>query len=166
MSSTAQATQSPPARSRSEKVVNFIPETVGAPFFLRCAALFADYMLLVAAPVVGIFWNKLFGDGIGYSAPGTGSVTIMLILWVVDFLLLPLLRGQTVGKMLTGLTIVNSDGTSIGLVTILRRNVLGYLLTAATLGIGFISSIFSTRGRALHDLVAGTIVIRGRRTQL
>ena len=166
MSSTAQATQSPAARSRTEKVVNFVPETIAAPFFLRCAALFADYMLLVAAPVVGIFWNKLFGDGIGYSAPGTGSVTIMLILWVVDFLLLPLLRGQTVGKMLTGLTIVNSDGTSIGLVTILRRNVLGYILTAATLGIGFISSIFSTRGRALHDLVAGTIVIRGRRTQL
>jgi uncharacterized RDD family membrane protein YckC len=166
MSSTAQATQSPAVRSRSEKVVNFVPETVAAPFFLRCAALFADYMVLVVVPVIGIFWNKLFGDGIGYSAPGTGSVTLMLILWVVDFLLLPLLRGQTVGKMLTGLTIVNSDGTPIGLVTILRRNLLGYVLTAATLGLGFLSSIFSSRGRALHDLVAGTIVIRGRRTQL
>jgi len=166
MSSTAPATRSPAARSRSEKVINFAPEAVAAPFFLRCAALFTDYMVLVLAPVTGIFWNKLFGDGIGYSAPGTGSVTMMLILWVGDFLLLPLLFGQTLGKMLTGLTIVNSDGTPVGLVTIVRRNVLGYFLTAATLGLGFLSSIFSRRGRALHDLVAGTIVIRGRRTRL
>ncbi len=166
MPSTAQATASPAVRSRSEKVVNFAPETVAAPFFLRCAALFADYMVLLIVPIIGLFWNKLFGDGIGYSAPGTGSVTVMIILWVIDFILLPLLRGQTVGKMLTGLTIVNLDGTSIGLLTILRRNVLGYILTAATLGLGFLFSVFSRRGRALHDLVGGTIVIRGRRTQL
>ena len=123
MASALPAANSPSLRSRSETVVNFVPEAVAAPFFLRCAALLIDYMLLLAVPVFGLFWNKFIDDGAGYTGPGTATVAVALILWVIDFLLLPLVRGQTVGKFLTGLTILNLDGTPIGLVTIIRRNV-------------------------------------------
>jgi len=33
------------------------------------------------------------------------------------------------------------------------------LLTAVSLGLGFLVSIFSGNGRALHDYLAGTVVI-------
>ena len=166
MAFAAQANDSPLNRSRYEKIVDFVPEEVAAPFFLRCAALAIDYMAFLAVPVGGLLANKFLGDGTAYSGPGVGTWTLLIIVWVVNFILFPLLRGQTVGKFLTGITILNLDGTNPGLVTIVRRNVLGYAITVLTLGIGFLSIAFSRKGRALHDMVAGTVVIRGRKKQV
>lgn len=159
MASTAQGIS-----RRQERIVNFDPIAVKAPFALRCTALFIDYILLLALPVLWLLWGRLISDTSANSAPGGWVWFLMIVLWIVDFILLPLLRGQTVGKMLTGLTIVSIDGTLIKLATILKRNVLGYFLTAATLGIGFLAAAFGRRGRTLHDAVAGTVVVQARRT--
>jgi uncharacterized RDD family membrane protein YckC len=40
------------------------------------------------------------------------------------------------------------------------RHFVGYPLSALPLGLGFIVAAFNTRGRGLHDLIAGTIVVR------
>lgn len=162
MALTVEATRAPVKKVAGERVVDFSPETVAAPFFLRCAALCIDYMLLLSMPVLALIGNKFLGDGT-YTGPGSIVWTLVLILWVIDFLLLPLFRGQTLGKMLTGITMLRLDGTPVNLVTLVKRNVLGYAITAATLGIGYLSVIFSTKGRALHDIVAGTVVVRGKR---
>lgn len=159
MSSAATATVS----KRKETVVNFVPAQVKAPFMLRCAALFIDYILLLTLPLLWLLWGKLISDTSGNTAPGGLVWFLLTVLWILDFVLLPLLRGQTAGKMLTGITIVGSDGLPIGLVTILKRNVIGYLLTAATLGIGFLVAGFNATGRSLHDVVAGTVVVQGRK---
>jgi uncharacterized RDD family membrane protein YckC len=166
MAFAAQATDSPSTRSRYEKIVDFSPEEVAAPFFLRCASLCIDYMLMLAIPVGGLLGNKFLGDGTAYSGPGVGTITLALVFWIFNFILFPLLRGQTLGKFLTGTTIVDQDGTNPNLFTIVRRNILGYAITALTLGIGFLSIAFSRKGRALHDMVAGTFVIRGRKKQI
>lgn len=155
-----------PARIPREKIVDFVPELLAAPFFLRCAALSIDYIFLLTLPVIALLWNKVYGDGVTYTGPGSGVWILSVILWAADFLLLPLLRGQSLGKFLTGITIVNADGSRIGLVTVLRRNLLGYAITAVTLGIGFLSTVFSRKGRALHDIVAGTVVVRGKLKQI
>lgn len=123
-------------------------------------------MLIMSVPVLALLYNRYFGDtGTTYSA-GTLVWMVGIILWVVNFLLLPLLRGQTLGKMLTGITILKTDGSDVRLEGLLRRNVFGYLMTAATLGLGFVSLVFSKKGRALHDVIGGTVVVRGRKTQL
>jgi uncharacterized RDD family membrane protein YckC len=75
-----------------------------------------------------------------------------------------MLRGRTLGKLLMGLTIVNVDGSYVTPAGIIRRNLLGYALTVLTFGVGFLISAVSKSGRALHDLIAGTIVVRGRRS--
>lgn len=159
MASTAPA----PSR-RKEQIVNFDPIDVKAPFALRCTALFIDYILLLGLPVLWLLWGRIVSDTSANAAPGGWVWFLTIVLWIVDFILLPLLRGQTVGKMLAGLTIVNMDGSSIRLGAILRRNVFGYFLTAATLGIGFVVAAFNRRGRALHDVVAGTVVVQARKT--
>lgn len=158
------ASTAPALSRRQEKIVSFDAVAVKAPFAGRCTALFIDYMLLLALPVLWLLWGRLVSDTSANAAPGGWVWFLTIILWIVDFVLLPLLRGQTVGKMLTGLTIVGTDGTPIRLGTILKRNVLGYLLTAATLGIGFLASAVNRRGRALHDAVAGTVVVQARKT--
>ncbi|MBK8303323.1 MAG: RDD family protein [Chloracidobacterium sp.] len=162
MASTASSVSS---SYRSEKVVDFAPTELQAPFFLRCAAIFIDYMVLLAIPVGWLLIETLLGDG----TKATVSRTVWfigIIFWLVNFLLLPLFRGQSIRKMLTGLTIVNLDGTRVGIGGIIRRNIFGYIITVATLGLGLLFAGVNTSGRALHDIIAGTIVVHGRKKQL
>jgi uncharacterized RDD family membrane protein YckC len=147
-----------------EKVIEFSPEALKAPFFLRIAAMCVDYMLLMAVPVLWLLFSKFLGDGAN-GAPSLTVWLIVLIVWLLDFLLLPLFRGQTLGKMLCGTTIVSTDGTPVRLGGLLLRNVVGYLLTLATLGLGFLISAVNRSGRSLHDFVGGTIVVHGRKRQ-
>jgi uncharacterized RDD family membrane protein YckC len=162
---TAADTVIPAKNTEADKIVDFSPERLKAPFFLRVAAFCIDYMILIGLPIGWLVATRFFGE------PGSHGISnfiwvIAAILLIVNLLLFPLLRGQTVGKMITGLTIVNSDGTDLRLGGILRRNVMGYLITVATLGLGFLISGINSSGRALHDFLGGTVVVRGRKVQL
>lgn len=145
-----------------EKVTEFSLEALRAPFFLRIGAMCIDYMLVMATPVLWLLFSKFFGDGANATVSNTVWLFVVIV-WLIDFLLLPLLRGQTFGKMLAGITIVRTDGTPVRLGGLLRRNVVGYFLTLITLGIGFLVSAVNKTGRSLHDYVAGTVVVYGRR---
>jgi uncharacterized RDD family membrane protein YckC len=71
-------------------------------------------------------------------------------------------RGATPGKELLDLRVETEDGTSpIGLARAGLR-VFGYVLSLASLGIGFAMIAFG--GGGLHDRIAGTRVVRGRRS--
>ena len=144
------------------KIIDFVPEQLKAPFELRCAALSLDYILLLAFPAAWLAIGKVFGDP-GSVGLGTMIWLIGIVVFLFNFLVMPLFRGQTIGKMLTGLTILKIDGSDIGFSTVLRRNVIGYLATLLTLGIGFLIAAVNPSGRALHDFFAGTVVIRGRK---
>ncbi|MGE3467048.1 MAG: RDD family protein [Pyrinomonadaceae bacterium] len=149
--------------SREEKVLDFSPGDLKAPFLLRCAAFCIDYMVLLALPISWLIATRFLSEH------GTASVSefiwfLGVLLLAINFLLFPLLRGQTIGKMITGITIVNMDGTHLEFKGLMRRNVLGYLATAATFGLGFVLAGINSNGRALHDLIGGTMVVRARRT--
>jgi uncharacterized RDD family membrane protein YckC len=85
------------------------------------------------------------------------------MVWIINFIGFPLFRGQTLGKMVAGITIVKRDGTPVRLGSIVLRNIVGYLLSVITLGIGFLIAAVNGSGRALHDYVAGTIVVHARK---
>lgn len=163
MASTAEGLVSPARSSGKERIVDFSPERLRAPFFLRCAALFIDYMLLLAVPLGWLIFARFFDDGGPVVKLGATVWVIVVILWLINFLLLPMLRGQTLGKMLTGITILNIDGTRLHVGRLLLRNTIGYLITALTLGLGFLIAAVNSSGRALHDFVGGTVVVRGRK---
>jgi len=161
--SSAQAAILPNSTLQMEKIIEFSPNASKASFFLRFAALLIDYMVLLCVPVAWLVFSKFFGDG-SVSSSISGTVWLfVVIMWVTNFLALPLFRGQTFGKMLAGITIIRIDGTPVRLGRILLRNVLGYLMTAATLGLGFLLATVNSSGRALHDYIAGTIVVYGRK---
>jgi len=145
-----------------EKVREVSAERLKAPFFSRCAAFCMDYMLVLSVPILWLLGSKFFGDGANASISSTVWLFVV-IMWLIDFLLLPLFRGQTFGKMISGISIVKTDGTPVRLGGIVVRNVLGYLLSISTLGLGFLVAAVNTSGRGLHDLVAGTIVVQGRK---
>lgn len=161
MSATVETAPVRPSRN-NEVVVDFKPEQVKAPFFLRCGALLTDYILFISIPVIGLLFGRYMGnDGarlLGGSLNDAGWL-IAVLLAFTNFIVLPIFSGQTIGKMLAGLRIVRSDGRPASTGTILLRQTLGYGLTIASLGSGFLISVVSSKGRALHDYVAGTVVI-------
>lgn len=160
---TKKAVSIPDRPTKKVKIVGFEPASLKAPFFLRCAAFAIDYLILIVIPVVWLLLSRPLSDSGASQSIAPAAWIAGIILALVNEMILPLWNGKTVGKLITGLTIVEMDGTSVKWSSLLKRNVLGYLLTALTFGIGFLISGINSSGRALHDLVGGTIVVRARR---
>lgn len=149
-----------------EVIVNFEAEKLKAPFLLRCGALMIDYVLFISVPVIALLIGRYMGnDGAKLldSQLSTVGWLIAVLIGVTNFILLPMFTGQSIGKMLTGLSVVRTDGRVPNFVNLLLRHFIGYPLTFITGGLGFLLSIINAKGRALHDFIAGTVVIYGKK---
>ena len=157
----------PVRRKRTEQIiVNFDVERLKAPFLLRCGAVLIDYILLICMPVISLLLGRAFsydGSKLLTSEFSNAGWLIMILLAVTNFVIFPLFTGKSLGKMLTGLRIVKADGNPPSLGSLLVRHLVGYPLTVLTFGLGLLIAAFSQKGRALHDLLAGTVVVYGRR---
>ncbi|HEX8142979.1 MAG TPA: RDD family protein [Pyrinomonadaceae bacterium] len=141
-----------------------------APFSLRCGALLIDYVILMGIMAFSTILARMMGGGARTSGDATEATGLLIVLGVaiLNFVLLTAWRGQTIGKWATGLRIVRMDGQLMGPGRSLIRHLLGYPLSLLTLGIGFLVAAFNGNGRALHDVIAGTVVVRettARRTR-
>ena len=133
-----------------------------APFALRCGALLIDYILLALILTFSIMVARLMGGG-ARMAGGTAErvgILITVVVAVLDLGVLAGLTGRTIGKWTTGLSIERTDGGSPGIGRALLRHFVGYPLSILPFGLGFLIVTVSSSGRALHDLIAGTIVVR------
>ncbi|PYS73643.1 MAG: hypothetical protein DMF69_04250 [Acidobacteria bacterium] len=156
---TAQGLTRPRARSRAARKDG---KRLRAPFSLRCGALLIDYIALAAIVVFGTLVARLLGGGArsaGNSAETIGML-ITLGLAVLNLGVLPGLTGLTLGKWATGLRIEKNDGSDIGIPRALLRHFIGYPLSFLLLGMGFLIAALTVRGRGLHDIIAGTVVVR------
>jgi uncharacterized RDD family membrane protein YckC len=120
-------------------------------------------------PVIGLLVSRYMGnDGAKLLNSRINQISLLigLLLGITNFVIFPLFSGQSIGKMLTGIKIVKSDGNTVSFSRVLVRHLIGYPLTLLTFGLGFILSVFNRNGRSLHDYLAGTIVIHGRRRVL
>lgn len=147
-----------------ETIVGFSPESLKAPFALRIAALCVDYLIFLLLPVTWLVLARFLSDTGTPDQIGNTIWIIGVILVVANSILLPMVNGQSLGKMIFGMHIVKNDGSRADLFSILIRNVFGYTLTLCSGGLGFVFSVFSSKGRALHDYIAGTMVVRGRKS--
>ena len=151
-----------PVKRPAIVVADFHPERVKAPFLLRCGALIIDYIIVVAIPVIFLLLSKYMGnDGAKLlnSELNNSGWLVGILVGFADLIILPIFSGQSIGKMMTGLRIVRNDGTPAPISSMILRQTFGYLLTVFSFGLGFIFSVFSSKGRALHDYLSGTVVI-------
>lgn len=157
----------PIKRYKAEQtIVDFEAERLKAPFLLRCGAILIDYILLICVPVVSLLLGRAFdydGAKLLNSEISNAGWLVMILFAVTNFVIFPMLSGRSLGKMLTGLKIVKSDGNAASLSSLLVRHLVGYPLTVLTFGLGFLLAVFNQKGRALHDLLANTVVVYGRR---
>ncbi|MEP6568565.1 MAG: RDD family protein [Acidobacteriota bacterium] len=132
-----------------------------APFSLRCGAILIDYIILVAILALSTLLSRTLGGGarsLGNSSE-TAGILVAILVAGLNLGVLPGLTGFTLGKWAAGLRILRQNGSAIGIGRALLRHFVGYPLSFITLGIGFLIVAFSSRGRGLHDLIAGTIVV-------
>ncbi len=103
----------------------------------------------------------------GFELTGAPAVVVQVLTGLFSILYFSFLEaywnGQTLGKKITGIQVLNQDGTSIDLSTALIRNILrivdafGFYLVAA------ISVWMSPRKQRIGDRVAGTCVVKKTR---
>lgn len=158
-SSAVAAARSP---SRKEVIIGFDAEKLRAPFFLRCGAAIIDYLIVIFVPVCGLLLSRLLGnDGARLVNSEINNFAWLLatLVAICNLILLPAVIGQSLGKVLTGLRVACLGGEPPNIGTIVLRQTFGYLLTLGSGGLGFLLSVFSSKGRALHDYVAGTVVV-------
>lgn len=148
-----------------EVIVEFSPAAVRAPFALRCAALFIDYIVIVAVPVLGLVFDKLVAGDQAKLSNNTAWL-IAIILGLSDLIIFPALSGQSLGMMISGLRVVRMDGGAPSALRIILRNTAGYFLTLLTLGLGFALAVITPNGRTLHDYISGTMVIFANKRRL
>jgi uncharacterized RDD family membrane protein YckC len=99
------------------------------------------------------------GRAAGSSAE-TAGILLAVIMALLNLAVLPGFTGLTLGKWATGLRIERNDGGHIGIGRALLRHFIGYPLSFALFGLGFLIAAVSVHGRGLHDIIAGTVVVR------
>ena len=132
------------------------------PFALRCGAFLIDYILLISLVVLGTLFARMLGGG-ARSAGSSAETAAVLLAVVIAFLnlgLLPGLTGLTLGKWAAGLRIQRINSGNPGIGRALLRHFVGYPVSLVTFGIGFLLAVVTVQGRGLHDMIAGTVVVR------
>jgi uncharacterized RDD family membrane protein YckC len=132
-------------------------------FWIRVVAYIIDAILL---GVVGGVLFSLFGIPITEPTELENyDPTINLVSLVIGWLYFALMesseRGATVGKMAMGLRVVTSDGQRLSFMNATGRYFAKFI-SAIILFIGFIMIAFTDKKRGLHDIIAGTLVIKVR----
>lgn len=137
-------------------------ESRPAPFALRCGAMLIDYIVLVGIVAVSTLIARKWGGGARTAATSaeTAGIVIAISVAVINQGVVAGFTGRTLGKWATGLRLQRKDGSEPGVGRAFLRHFVGYPLSFLTLGLGFLLAALSTRGRALHDFIAGTIVVQ------
>jgi uncharacterized RDD family membrane protein YckC len=147
-----------PPRARNRPLAATVREPAG--FGIRLLAFVVDEVILgIPVLLVSLAWmTSLAADtSASFVSLNLSAYALLRILYYLYFWGA---RGATPGKSLLGLGIVTMEGrTPIGYGRALLR-LLGYAVSSAFLGIGFLLIAFSPDRRGLHDRIAGTRVER------
>lgn len=132
------------------------------PFSLRCGALLIDYIVLASIVVLGTLIARMLGGGARTAGNSAETIGFLLAFGaaLLDLALIPGLTGFTLGKWATGLRIERVNGAELGIGRAFLRHFVGYPLSFLLLGLGFLIATVTVRGRGLHDMIAGTLVVR------
>ena len=139
-----------------------IPRTIlrYGGFWIRLVASVLDSLLLslsfaLVAILSGLDFSQTDPEHLDWKA----LVMQIVVCWLYEAALTSSARGATVGKMAVGLRVVTADGERLTFLRATARYLAKYV-SALLFGIGFLMVAFAERKRALHDMIADTVVIK------
>jgi uncharacterized RDD family membrane protein YckC len=131
-----------------------------AAWAIDVAIVWSGFVIVALAVYASIPEADESGEGTSFVL----AFAMLLILPLYSALLHRFWHGQTVGKRVVGIAVTRLDGTRIDLPQSLGRSYLRMALLAGALPwlLDSLWPLWQPRRRSLHDLAAGTIVVRGR----
>ena len=150
------------------------PSPIYGGFWSRIAAYVLDLILAnvvsgVLAFIFGAVLTAIAGNVVGHpillsrsgkQILGGAVIAAGLVLGILYFAAMESSeRGATFGKRAFGLRVVTSDGRRVTFLRALGRY-LAKFISALILGIGFLMVGFTDKKRGLHDMIAGTLVVK------
>lgn len=133
-------------------------------------SLLLTFVLFIMVQLLSLFLSAGASEG-GEQLFGLGIAAQFVIWFLIDWGYMVLLEttwsGQTVGKKLMGLRVIQDTGVRVGVYQSLLRNLVRPLdkLPFFYL-VGGAAALFSRTQQRLGDLLAGTIVVRERRLKI
>lgn len=178
---TYAATPSPPVQTWQPPVAIQPTSTVGyAGFWLRFVAAIIDGLILLAVRKIlflpfgirtgmgmgmgGIFRGGRQPQDLSALMPMLGlmfriAIISALIQWLYFSLMESSVWQATLGKKALGLTVTDPEGRRISFGRATGRY-FAKILSTLTIGIGYLMAGFTAKKQALHDMIAGTLVLR------
>lgn len=141
-----------PSAGLGSRITAFLIDITILLLILGIGALAVADLVLSKSP--GSFFEHL----IMMSLSGILIGSFHLVFIPVYFLIFHALGGETPGKLVMGIRVVNGENQAIRPGASFLR-VVGYLLSGIPLGTGFIWILFDQDKRAWHDKLAGTRVV-------
>lgn len=133
-------------------------------FILGIAFMPVGFMVFVPMLATGsIDWTDadLPAEAITAFVGATLTVAFLALLgsWFYYAFMQSSSRQATLGQLALGLRVTDLEGRRISFARASGRH-FATVLTGLTFGIGYVMVLFTTRKQTLHDLVAGTVVVR------
>ena len=132
-----------------------------AGFGLRYGAWMFDFLITLIAMMVFTFVVTAASHRsvVGSNTDLFIVAGLTVLLFVVNFVVLAGLGGQTAGMRILGIYIVRVDGKPFSMKQALLRHLVGYPLSTAAFFLGFLWMLWDPRQQGWHDKLARTIVV-------
>lgn len=152
-----------------------------ASFGARFVALLIDSVIvgcinfIVVAPIMGVLGLGVASqvqDGQPISeeqAVGmiaglmAGIFSAMLAVWIISLLYFAIMESSkaqaSVGKMAMGIKVTDLDGNRVSFGKAFLRSI-GKVLSQMIMYIGYLMAAFTEKKQGLHDIIAGTLVVK------
>jgi uncharacterized RDD family membrane protein YckC/Tfp pilus assembly protein PilE len=140
---------------------------VYAGFWKRFAAFIIDYLIaVVLAMVIGGILGFIYGAAAGTTSGAEvwGALAGLAVWWLYYALMESSQQQATLGKMALGIRVTDQSGARISFGRATGR-LFAKLLSGMILMIGYLMAGFTARKQALHDMIAGCVVINKGATQ-
>lgn len=135
--------------------INQIPASIGE----RVLAKVIDIVIIILYSVGFFYLTRNVYDFMGENVRFFYFLTVTLPIWAYDFLWETFNEGQSPGKYIMKIRVVNKDGSRPTLGSFFMRWLLG-MIDAGLCGIGILVIILSKHSQRIGDLAAGTMVIK------
>lgn len=137
-----------------------------APFGKRAGAFAIDIVILVVAGILVtlVIENPLLAVTQSFGFAATVGFLLRIVAGWLYFVLLEISPRQgTLGKILVEIKVTDASGNRLGFGQATGRY-FSKCLSGLILGVGFFFPLWTPRKQALHDIIAGTLVLRGERS--
>lgn len=128
---------------------------------LDSAISYAVIMLLLMVLVGGTVALVPNSGTATSTSSGIFVLIVYIVLPVVYWIIIPAkMHGQTLGKKVIGIRVVNMSGQTPSMLVFFLRELIGKTVSAIILMIGYLMILWDGKKQGLHDKIAGTVVVK------